>query len=56
MANDNNYRNPDFVEMMLRKSKEKPTTRVSSPLGNLNVKEIENLTKDVLGSRKKISK
>ena len=43
-------KNQDFVEFMLKKAKESPT-EVKDPFSNLNVEEIENLTKRIMDKK-----
>ncbi len=40
--------NKDFVELMLKKSKEKSDTKIVSPFENLDVKKVEDLAKWVM--------
>ena len=44
--------NKDFVELMLKKSKEKSDTRIRSPFENLDVKKVEDLTRWIMEKKK----
>lgn len=38
----------DFIDLMLKKSKEKTDSEIKSPFENVDVEEVENLTKEVM--------
>lgn len=40
-----------FVELMIKKSKEKSDHDITYPFAKLDVKKIENLTKEIMGRR-----
>tara|TARA_Y100000034_G_C6887925_1_gene407936 strand:+ start:2088 stop:2243 length:156 start_codon:yes stop_codon:yes gene_type:complete len=43
----------EFIELMLKKSKEKDDTEIKSPFSNLKVEDVENLTKEIMEKKPK---
>tara|TARA_Y100000034_G_scaffold81394_1_gene97549 strand:+ start:696 stop:848 length:153 start_codon:yes stop_codon:yes gene_type:complete len=46
-------KNKEFIKLMLEKSKEVEISEVTSPFKNVDVEEVENLTKEVLEKKPK---
>ena len=46
-------KNKDFVDLLLKKSKEKEEEEIKSPFENVNVEEVEDLTKEILEKKHK---
>ncbi|MDP3918585.1 MAG: hypothetical protein Q8Q35_01610 [Nanoarchaeota archaeon] len=45
-------KNKDFIELMLKKSEEKTEAEAKNPFDGVDVKEVENLTKEVMNKKK----
>ena len=52
MAISRNLSNKDFVDLMLRKSKEDSNVRYESPFANVDVKKVEDLTKWIMEKKR----
>ncbi len=52
MAISRNLSNKDFVDLMLKKSKEDSNVKYESPFANVDVKKVEDLTKWIMEKKR----
>ena len=46
-------KNKEFIRLMLEKSEEKDNSEIASPFKNVDVEEVENLTKEIIEKKPK---